>query len=326
MTHQASDINHDQSTLAKLPGWVTSRSAETPQNVAFLSGAAFAMLDMILHQSGDSIPKALLGNTLAMKAAVATSKLEGRLSQEADIRDAYYLTLPDKEGVCHWGPDGEVLDYWRRAACLRLNDPNWIGKVRTYAKGDDLITGWIDAAMGTALRVGPVAAAVEIMQKTLVANDRAERLACFLSDVVLAKSLGCDRPIPLTALHLTKANLRDLRDEATEKKCEADVPIQVAITKSAQSTFRLATKLAARAEALRVISPKLRTRGSEDAVALFLSEHAVAPSGMLSPHIRGTRTPMTGRAARRLCDRLVELGAVKELTGRPTFRLYGLAP
>lgn len=326
MTYQSATILDDQTSLPKLPSWVTSRVAETPQNVAFLSGASFTMLDMILHQTGDSVPKDLLANMLAMKAAVATSKLEGRLSQEADIRDAYYLTTLDKEGVCHWGPDGEVLDFWRRAARLRLNDPNWIAKVTAYAEGDDVMTGWINAAMRTALQGGPVTAAVEIMQKTLVANNRAERLACFLSDVVLAKSLGWDRPISLTALHLTKANLRHLRDGATERKCEAGVPIQVAIAKSAQSSFRLATQLAARAEALRAISPKLRTRGSEDAVALFLSEHAVAPSGMLSPHIRGTSTPMTGRAARRLCDRLVELGIVKELTGRPTFRLYGLAP
>nr|WP_268873933.1 DUF1403 family protein [Roseovarius atlanticus] len=44
---------------------------------------------------------------------------------------------------------------------------------------------------------------------------------------------------------------------------------------------------------------------------------------MLSPRIRGTTIPMTDRAAWRFCDRLVELGVARELTGRSTFRLYG---
>lgn len=326
MTYQSSYIADDLLSLAKLPGWVTSASAETPQNVAFLSGASFAVLDMILQQSGDSIPKVLLANTLAMRAAVATSKLEGRMSREADIRDAYHLTPPDADGVRHWGPDGDVLDYWRRAGRVRLGDKNWIDNISAFVNGDDWIAEWIETAMTTSVRFGPMASAVEIMRNVLEANDRAERTACLLSDVVIAKFFGWDRLYPLTALQLTKTNLRDLRDGAKEGKCEADTAIQVAIAKSAQSTFQLANQQTTRAEALRSVAPKLRTRGSEDAVALFLAEDAVAPSGMLSPHIRGTRTPMTGRAARRLCDRLVELGVVKELTGRPTFRLYGVCP
>ncbi|WP_136661343.1 DUF1403 family protein [Hoeflea sp.] len=32
------------------------------------------------------------------------------------------------------------------------------------------------------------------------------------------------------------------------------------------------------------------------------------------------------RAARRFCDCLVELGVARELTGRDSFRLYGVAP
>ena len=100
---------------------------------------------------------------------------------------------------------------------------------------------------------------------------------------------------------------------------------QARILESLEAVIRLARDLARRAEALRAVAPKLRAKGSDDAVELFLTEDAVAPASMLSPRIRGTTIPMTSRAARRFCDRLVELGVVRELTGRPTLRLYGIA-
>ena len=51
-------------------------------------------------------------------------------------------------------------------------------------------------------------------------------------------------------------------------------------------------------------------------MALFLSRDAVAPTALTSLR--------AARAARRFCDRLVDLGTVRELTGRDTFRLYGV--
>jgi len=93
----------------------------------------------------------------------------------------------------------------------------------------------------------------------------------------------------------------------------------------AQDAVRLSHDLARRAQRLRNVAPKLRAKGSDASVGLFLREDAVSPSSMLSPRILGTSIAMTDRAARRLCDRLVDLGVVRELTGRNTFRLYGVA-
>ena len=78
----------------------------------------------------------------------------------------------------------------------------------------------------------------------------------------------------------------------------------------------LAAELARAAARLRAVVPKLRAKGAARAVDLFLSQDAVAPAALAGI--------MSHRAARRFCDLLVELGAVRELTGRDSFRLYWL--
>jgi hypothetical protein len=120
---------------------------------------------------------------------------------------------------------------------------------------------------------------------------------------------------------MTKAALRDLVAEGQG----ADLAVEVRILEAIEESIRLARDLARRAYTLRTVAPKLRAKGSDAAVDLFLTEDAVAPASVLSPRIRGTSIPMTDRAARRFCDRLVELGVARELTGRPSFRLYGIA-
>ena len=316
MTYQPKAISNDQSTLPQLPGWVTSGRAETLETVAFRSGAALTVLDQLVSDPRHGVPVRLLANRLALSAATATSKLEGRLAREGDIRDAYHLAPPGEAR----GPDGDLLAFWRDAVRLRLNTPGEIAALI----GPDIAAdaaGWLGAGQDRARTHGPLAGCEAVLRAVLGADDRAERVACLLSDVVLARALNWTVVLPVSAQRLAKSVLRDLA------ACEqgADLAVQARLLESIEETVRLARDVARRAEALRAVAPKLRAKGSSAAVELFLTEDAVAPASMLSPRIRGTSIPMTDRAARRMCDRLVELGVARELTGRPTFRLYGIA-
>ena len=58
--------------------------------------------------------------------------------------------------------------------------------------------------------------------------------------------------------------------------------------------------------------------GARRVVDMLLADDAVTPAAAAS------RAGLSDRAARRLFDRLVALGAVRELSGRDAFRIYGL--
>jgi hypothetical protein len=109
---------------------------------------------------------------------------------------------------------------------------------------------------------------------------------------------------------LTEAPRADLRKRGDDLR----LACHHALVSSVVDAVRQAADLARRAAHLKAVAPKLRAKGAGDAVAMFLSRDAVAPSAL----------PLPDRAARRFCDRLVDLGAVRELTGRDTFRLYGV--
>ena len=316
MTYQSTAIQDDLNTLLKPPGWVTSRRAETLETVAFRSGVALTLLDQLLTDPRHGVPVKLLANRLALSAATATSKLEGRLAREADIRDAFRLTPPGEAR----GPDGDLLAFLRDAVRLRANKT---GKIAGMVGADfaDELGVWLDAGLERARTYGPLAGCVTVFRAVLAVDDRAERIACLLSDVVLARTLNWKNVLPVSAQRLTKATLRDLTSEGQG----GSIAVQAGVLESIEDTLRLARDLARRAKALRSVAPKLRAKGSDAAVDLFLSEDAVVLASMLSPRIRGTSISMTDRAARRFCDRLVELGVARELTGRATFRLYGIA-
>lgn len=66
--------------------------------------------------------------------------------------------------------------------------------------------------------------------------------------------------------------------------------------------------------------PKLRAKGAARAVEMMLARDVLTPVALA----RAMPEILSDRAARRLCERLVELGALRELSGRDTFRLYGV--
>ncbi|TGQ80702.1 DUF1403 family protein, partial [Mesorhizobium sp. M8A.F.Ca.ET.208.01.1.1] len=84
----------------------------------------------------------------------------------------------------------------------------------------------------------------------------------------------------------------------------------LALVQAAAEACRLASELSRRAEKLLAVAPKLRAKGAGDVIFLLLNEDAVA--GSL------TTKNLSRFAARRLFERLQQLEAVRELSGRPT--------
>lgn len=64
------------------------------------------------------------------------------------------------------------------------------------------------------------------------------------------------------------------------------------------------------------MAPGLRARGADVVVDRFLSDDAIVASAKTAG--------MSDRSLRRLFERLLKLGAVRELSGRAAFRIYGI--
>lgn len=73
-------------TLPRMPAWVTAGAAQAPEEAAFSSGAALAVLQAAL--SCDAVPRALLRERLALRAAEACVVVSGRPERTGDLRDA----------------------------------------------------------------------------------------------------------------------------------------------------------------------------------------------------------------------------------------------
>ena len=294
MTFARPDHSIDTDTLPRMPAWITSARPEAFEDVAFLSGAALNHLHLVLGR--EEVPKALLRDRLALRAAEACVGFSGRLERAPELRDAIHLLRPGDLP----GPAGETYLSWRRAA-ERPVSVKALGRALPAFEPGQIAT-WLDAGVGA-----PVKRAALVLEAVLTEAPRAEVPALILADSALAQALGWDHVVPLLAAGLKRTDLRKRGDDLR-------LACHRALISSTREAVRLAADLARRTAHLKAVAPKLRAKGAGDAVDMFLTRDAVAPGAL----------PLPDRAARRLCDRLVDLGAVRELTGRDTFRLYGV--
>ena len=203
---------------------------------------------------------------------------------------------------------GRIFDAAARLD-LALPDPNGLASSLKACAGEGDPVSAAAKAAAFAFSAFPDAPAAE-----------AEILALWVFDIVIAIRLRWPRPVPLIATKILDPTLRSPGAGRRPRPGDPAWPNAAAgaIALAAASALDLAADLARRSDTLVAVAPKLRSKPAQKIVDLLLAEDCVSPAE--AAH----QAPMTDRAARRLFDRLLALGAVRELTGRTTFRLYGL--
>lgn len=301
-------------SFVPLPAVLRAKPApEGPADTGFLAGAALAWLHPMAcdeHAGGT-----LWRQRLALANAVAMMPMMGRTEDEVALRDAAMLTLPGDDP----GPAGQIYFAWRRLAEQRVRSTGdwWLSAAAALKL---TIDEPMDEICATAQRLArseanPVAAAAELAAVSMKFRPDAELLALWLADAMLAAQMKWPRPVPLLASQIRR---KDLRGAPELLAGNGDWPevCALAYSKAAARASDLHADLCRRAQKLVAVAPKMRARHASDVMLKLMTEDALTA--------RSASDIMSERAARRLFERLEEFGAVRELTGRPTFRMYGL--
>jgi hypothetical protein len=302
-----------------ISAWARASGRAGEGEPLFAAGAGLALLDACLR--ADPPAAGALRARLALKSAAASAKILRVNADEATLRDLRFAVGDPL------GPAANLLSLWRDGAGRPPSlDPSRIGDA----------AAWLDLALpdpnGLAASLkacagegDPVSAAARVAALAFAAVPDApaagaEILSLWTFDMVIAIRLRWPRPVPLIAAKILDPTLRL---PGTGRRPRPSDPAWSnaaagAIALGAASALDLAADLARRSNTLIAVAPILRSKPAAKIVDLLLREDCVSAAEA------GRHAPMTGRAARRLFDRLVALGAARELTGRPTFRLYGL--
>ncbi len=311
----------DMLNLQPLPRWtglVGSGRPADPSASAFAAGATLLALDSLMRANPPWL------GTFAMRQALASASAAAKLlryrEDAAALRDAVNLARPGDD----FGPAGRLLhalQVWAGRS-LRLD-------AASLAPLADHLGLALPASLfdGLALREKfhhPVAAAAgaAAYAATMLGGQlspEAEVFALIVADMVLAASLGWAKPLPLLLSAAAHPALKNPATGHRSRPGEADwaQACHAACALAGGEAHARALDLARRAGALGAVAGQVRSKGGAKGIAAILASDCVSVAS-LDGHFGSER------AARRFLDRLSELGGIRELTQRKTFRLYGL--
>jgi hypothetical protein len=308
----------DPPPVPKVPVWARPRGlALHDADAAYAAGAALSSLDNLVRQD---LPWAgAWRQRLALRSAAAAVNLTGRREDESALRDTHFLRAAGDDP----GPAGHLLMAWRRLASRTTScDEDSVRPVAEQhfaLQWDDGLAELLANAedMAASSRPAPVLAS-EIAAAVYRALPNAELLAFWLADMLLAQKFRWPVPVPLLMGQVSSPVFKSGENRKRIRPGGEGWGRAVfqAYATAAAEACDVGIELAQRAATLNAVAPKLRAKGSGDVIKLLLSDDAV-PGSWSNPRL-------SARGARRLFDRLGELDAVRELSGRQTFRLYGL--
>ena len=299
-----------------LPGWANPRGPMADvAEAAFLAGAALGALDQLVRaQPGWA---GAWRQRLALKCAASACRLLGRNEDEADLRDAWHLRKASDDP----GPAGNIYRVFRQLAArpTALDAESLAQAVEGLGLRWDDRFAYLPNEFDEMVRAGRSApfVAAEMARRVVEATPDAEPLAWWIADLTLAAKLRWPRPVPLFMAQAFGPAFRPAGGSRIRPGEDGFAgALCLGLAQGAAEACRIAGEVARRAERLEAVTPKLRAKGAGDAIKRLLEDDAVP--GTL------TTARLSRFAARRLFERLDTFEAVRELSGRSAFRLYGL--